>query len=384
MASVLWGFTLFCLVFVLIHIGYILWNLWEYTRWLRVSRTPNTQRKRDIRNRPFFSVLIPARNEEDMIEECVRSVLANPYPRFEVIVLDDQSTDQTFSIIQETRDPRLKPMTGKPLPKGWVGKNWACHQLAQEASGDFFVFIDADTRISEDNLEKLSELISLTQADFISGFPTQIMKSLGAGLTVPYMSWLIFGIVPIRLIPKNRWWFSVASIGQYMAISKPLYNRVGGHEQIRNRIVDDFHLPLEAKKRGGKVVFTYIAHMIQTHMYQNYRDAFRGFSKNAFATMGYSIPLMLLTIFGLFLYQISPWILLGYHIQNGIYWIPMIVAFGSWLSRILTDRMIRTPWKFSLVAPLGYFAMLPIFIASFRGRKTHLTWKGRPVDHSKE
>ena len=95
---------------------------------------------------PKISVLVPARNEEGNIKDCLDSLLSQEYPDFQVIVLDDNSTDRTWEILSELakNNNKLSIIKGKPLPPGWFGKHWACHQLAENAEGDLILFTDAD------------------------------------------------------------------------------------------------------------------------------------------------------------------------------------------------------------------------------------------------
>src|SRR5690606_5425641 len=121
------------------------------------------------------SVLIPARNEAAVIADTVRSVMAQRYPHFELILLDDHSTDGTAAVAQAAAqgDERLRIVSGEPLPAGWLGKNWACHQLAQAAAGDILIFMDADVRWEADALASMIDMMMRAQADLLTIWPTQ-------------------------------------------------------------------------------------------------------------------------------------------------------------------------------------------------------------------
>ncbi|NCU32632.1 MAG: glycosyltransferase, partial [Candidatus Moranbacteria bacterium] len=153
------------LAFFIIYFAYYMINCYCYFH-------PRGRKISDYeQENPFLSVLIPARNEEKNIRNAVDSVLKNNYPHLELIVLDDHSTDRTGEILASYSDSRLSVIKGKPLPKGWIGKNWACHQLSQKAKGDIIVFSDADTLHSSNGLTLLVEKMKLTNADLLSGIP---------------------------------------------------------------------------------------------------------------------------------------------------------------------------------------------------------------------
>src|SRR5690606_28862766 len=148
---------------------------------------------------PMVSILIPARNEAQVIAGTIRSLLAQHYPNFEIILLDDQSTDGTANLAAQAGagDSRLRVIGGAPLPEGWLGKNWACQQLSQAARGEYLIFTDADVYWSVDALAALIELTQQTQADLLTVWPTQDTVSAGERLVVPLMALAILGYLPL-------------------------------------------------------------------------------------------------------------------------------------------------------------------------------------------
>jgi len=140
---------------------------------------------------PKVSILVPARNEDITIEVCVRSLLAQDYPDYEVLVLDDQSTDGTPGILRKlaVENERLKVLTGSPAPIGIAGKNWACTQLAEQAKGDLLLFTDADTVHQPGMMGGIVSALLGEKADMLTGFPRQVVKSWGERLLVPFFTW---------------------------------------------------------------------------------------------------------------------------------------------------------------------------------------------------
>ncbi len=167
---------------------------------------------------PRVSVLVPARDEAAVIAATVRRLLAQDYDDYEVIVLDDASTDGTADIARQVAgdDPRLRVLTGAPLPPGWLGKNWACHQLAEAASGDLLVFTDADTRWEPDALRALVAAFERHGAEMVTVWPSQETHTWAERLTVPLMAlvcWVTcrscwFASRPGRSSrrPTGSWW----------------------------------------------------------------------------------------------------------------------------------------------------------------------------------
>ena len=165
---------------------------------------------------PMVSILVPARNEEANIEACVRSLLAQNYPDFEVLVLDDESEDRTFGILTELAEThtRLRAFGGKPLPEGWLGKSWACAQLAELAQGELLLFTDADTLHEPDTALSAVAAIQGERADLLAVWPRLLAESLGEKLLVPLISWSVFSILSISLAHRLRFPALSAAIGQ--------------------------------------------------------------------------------------------------------------------------------------------------------------------------
>ena len=178
---------------------------------------------------PFVSILIPARNEALNIETCVRSLLSQEYPNFEVIVLDDQSTDQTRSILEEIHKeyPGLKILSGSTLPPGWLGKHWACHQLAQVGRGEFFLFTDADTWHEPYTLRDSVATLLETRSDLLTAFTREQVITWGEKLTVPILGFALFSFVPVFLARWQLFYSLSMTIGQFMLFRRSAYEAIG-------------------------------------------------------------------------------------------------------------------------------------------------------------
>jgi glycosyltransferase involved in cell wall biosynthesis len=333
------------------------------------------------RNRPdsdcMVSMLVPMRNEEENAAECVRSLLSQDTANFEVIVLDDNSTDQTRKILSELDDTsgKLQVLQGKALPQGWTGKNWACHQLAGHARGTLLIFIDADCRLDPGAVSRVQYLKSKSGADMISLFPTQVKKTFSEQLVIPMMHWILLTFLPLKLVFWSRWKSFTAAIGQFIAIDRETYVICGGHEEVKGAIVDDMALGKLVKSRGYRLWTGFAGPAIQCRMYTTNRQVIEGFTKNFLAAFNFSIPvfsLFLAFTWGvfmapLFLALVSPWFLLV---------IILIV-----LQRIMVTVITRENPLFNvLLFPLQFMMMLIIGIRSILMTLAGtLSWKGRTL-----
>lgn len=232
--------------------------------------------------RRTVSALVPARDEERTIEACVRALLAEPVT--EVLVLDDGSTDRTAALVSALAagDPRVRLLRGAPLPRGWVGKVHACHQLAAAARGEVLLFVDADTRLLPGAVAALEGV----PADVVTAFPGQELGSLGEALIVPllhltYTSWL-----PLWAIPRTRAASVLAANGQVLCASRAAHDRIGGFEAVRDAVVDDMAFCARAKRVGLRVAFVPGDRLATCRMYGSGAEAWRGFSKNLVPGLG--------------------------------------------------------------------------------------------------
>jgi chlorobactene glucosyltransferase len=184
----------------------------------------------DLRELPKVSILVPARNEEANIEACIRSLLAQNYPDFEVLVLDDESEDRTFSLVAELSgaDSQLRVFRGKPLPEGWLGKSWACAQLAGFARGKLLLFTDADTVHEPDTAASAVAALQSERADLLAVWPRLMAESLGEKLLVPLIPWSVFSILSLAVAHRLRFPALSAAIGQYLLFRRAAYFDIGG------------------------------------------------------------------------------------------------------------------------------------------------------------
>lgn len=261
----------------------------------------------------LVSILIPARNEAANIGNTLRDLLNQDYARFEVIVLDDHSTDETAQAARAAAqgDPRVRVLSGAELPSGWLGKNWACHQLAQAAQGDLLLFTDADVRWSPGALRALIALSHTTRADLVTVWPTQITETWGERLTVPLMALVIIGYLPALAAHFIPWPAFAAANGQCLLFRRPAYDKVGGHAAVKHSIVEDIQLSRRVKAQGLRLRMADGAGLIACRMYRGWRAVRDGYAKNILAGYGGRVTFLLLASVFHWLIFFAPWVWLA-------------------------------------------------------------------------
>ena len=203
---------------------------------------------------PRLSVLIPARNEEARLSPCLSTLSDSDYPILEILVLDDHSTDGTAHLVQQRAkgDSRIRLLSGKPLPEGWVGKPWACHQLSQEAKGDYLLFVDADTRFSDITIAHTINLAQQEKADLISLWPFLESHTWSEKLVIPFVHLFILFYLPHWAKGSLRC-FGAAN-GQFVLFRRDAYEKIQGHESVRNHMVEDIAIARNMRSAGFKVL----------------------------------------------------------------------------------------------------------------------------------
>ncbi|HEY7595129.1 MAG TPA: glycosyltransferase family A protein [Actinophytocola sp.] len=306
------------------------------------------------------SILVPARDESHNLRAALPCLLAQPAA--EVLVLDDGSRDGTPAVVAAlaARDPRLRLITGTPPPPGWVGKNWACQQLAVAATGELLVFCDADVTLAPGALSALHQQIRGQRADVFSVFPRQRTETVGERLLVPLVDETLLGFLPHPLLdaPVPA---AASANGQLIAFHRLAYDRIGGHAAVAGSVVEDLALARRTRAHGLKLGLALGGDLVSTRMYSGYREAVRGFGKSLHAGS-------------------RRWLLAGAAWQFAAYSVPWLR--GWWWAAVLglTQRVLamvktgRRGYLEAALVPVTAPAALPVFAVALR-RTTR--WKGR-------
>ena len=334
-----------------------------------------------LRECPHVSVLIPARNEEANIGDCIEGFLSQDYDNFEIHVLDDQSTDQTRPIIEKfaAQHAKVQAIPGKPLLAGWMGKNWACHQLSQCANGEILIFTDADNRPAPNAITHTIAYMQQLELGLLSAFPEKVTGTLPEKLVVPVVDMFVYAGLPLWLTYFSRFPSLAAASGLWIAFTREAYQRVGGHQAVSNQIVEDVELSRLAKKRGIRILTAAGTRVVSCRMYRSFSEVWNGFSKNLFGLVRYkTLPFFILTL-SLWTMCILPYI--------AVWFAPLktlaiaAIVMNTAMRTVLALKYRHPFWTSVILHPLGVLLTLLIGINSFfQVKRGRLQWKGRQID----
>jgi chlorobactene glucosyltransferase len=360
--------------------------LWE----LRKSKSLEDYTAEPPANPPLVSVIVPARDEARNIDACVRSILASTWPAFEVIVVNDHSTDGTGDIARAiaARDARVRVVENPGLPDGWFGKQWACHNGALAARGTILLFTDADTRHAPKLLVLAVNAMRVRGADLFSVAGSMVMETFWEQLLQPHVITLIiarYGSTE-RLSRSKDPYMKIAN-GQYILATRAAYDKTGGHEAVRSHVAEDLRLAQEWCRKGYSVQMVEGFDWLSTRMYHGFGEIARGWGKNVYAAGRDTLPLgpvgraalrlvfplpalweivpaavAIAALFGLVSPAAGVWGAICYGV-SALYW--AVIHF-----------MMKAPVPLALLHPVAAVAMFGIFTrAAWKGERVE--WKGR-------
>ena len=352
----------------------------------KVSAAPAPQVVGDM-DLPLVSVLVPARNEEMNIESCVRSLLAQDYPRYEVVVLNDDSTDGTSDILAglAASDGRLRVLTGRPLPAGWLGKHWACHQLAEVASGKLLLFTDADTEHHPQMLRDAVTTQRSESSDMLTGMPHEVLGSWGERLVLPVMHWAMLSLLPLGLAHRLRNSLLSMGVGQFMLFTRESYDALGGFAAVRSDPVDDMALARRTKKLGMRWRFVDLSGRVDCRMYRGFRGAVDGLAKSVVPAVRNKLWVLALAVLFIGWLYVAP-VSTGFSrlvglssADNGSLWtiLAMGLALVGW---IVVVRRFGYPLYYAFLFPVTIALTMGIATRSaYKFWRGEASWKGRTL-----
>ncbi|MCB2222531.1 MAG: glycosyltransferase [Actinobacteria bacterium] len=320
---------------VLAQFALILWNR-------RIMRRPEPRTWGD--DAPLVSLLVPARNEEDVIGRCLEGLLAQDYPNVEIVVMDDNSTDRTAEIVEGCGDPRVRLRSGAPLRAGWSGKNWACHQLAAAAKGDVLCFVDADTVIAPGAVSSAVEIMAADDAGLVSLLPRSGSTSFAGKVLLPMVTHALFGLFPIALIHHTRNPMLAVAFGPFLMVSRDAYEASGGHAAAPDHVVDDVQMSRNVKAAGFRVRIANGTDLVETRWYDELGEIWTGFSKNAYGALGNNPWMGAAVAFVLAPLLLAPFVRVGFGLAGDA--VPEIAVFQCLLllaNRALTSNLGGDP-----------------------------------------
>lgn len=357
---------------------------------VRLARTrPNLSDVAPVAGTPV-TVVIPARNEADTIDTAVRSILASHYRPFELIVVDDRSTDDTAAIVERLAagEPRLRLVRGEALPDGWYGKPWACAQGAGSRPGALLLFTDADTRHEPELLGRAVAALERERADLVTVSPHQRCVTFWERLIMPQI-WLLLGLrYHPRRVNRARRERDVIANGQFILTTREAYEAVGTHAAVRHEVAEDLALAQAYLRHGLRLHFAFAERLMETRMYRSLGQLVEGWSKNIYLGGRRSFPhepalralapVMLVAALAFWLIPPVALLLDALGTDTGGLAPPARVATGlSALFWGLISYGMKIPVRYGLLYPLGVVMALYIVARStWRGGR-RVEWRGR-------
>jgi glycosyltransferase involved in cell wall biosynthesis len=322
---------------------------------------------------PQVSVIIPARNEEASLSSCLESLVAQSGVSFEIIVVNDHSTDRTAEIAASYANVRV--IDAGPLPPGWTGKNNAVTAGVRAARGSWLLFTDADTVHLSGSLARAVAEAEEHHADLLSYSPEQIAVTFWERAVLPVVFAELARQYPPSEVsdPNSR---EAAANGQYILITREAYDAVGGHASIATSILEDVALAHAVKASGRTIRFRYAADAVRTRMYRNFRQLREGWTKNLALLFPNPGRLAVKTL----LLWVSLWIVvwvanIGKHWWNGA---------DAAVFVLLAMRLRRSNFRWDRNALGAIFGMPMFAYLLLRSRRAHaqgnVSWKGRSYE----
>ena len=348
--------------------------IWNSAMWPGVSgQMPD--------RKPSVSVLIPARNEEANIEECLATVLSQGDAVCEALVYDDESKDRTAPLVAAAAesDPRVRLLPPKAVPAGWHGKPHACHRLAESASGDWLLFLDADARLLRGSVERLVAEAEARQVTMLSPWPGLDMRSFPERLLMPMLNFVVFTLFPAPLSLKSQMPSLGLAHGACLLFRRAEYAAVGGHELVRAEIFEDTALARAWRAGGYRGICLDGQDVVRVRMYASFSGIWAGFLKNyhpAFRTrMGFWMFLAL----HVFVY-IVPWLVAVVGASQGYVYVTAWSACGAGIAaRLVQCARFRYPVWSAFLHPLSEIVLVALGLCSWYHYRIGrgVAWRGR-------
>lgn len=332
----------------------------------------------------LVSIVLPVRNQATTIRECLHSLCRLDYPEVEILVVDGDSNDGTKEIV-ESFGKRIRTFAEPPLLQGWVGKNWACYNGYLAARGDFLLFTDGDSVHSPSSLAWAMAYMRQSGADLLTLTPKAVLRTFWEKLIMPpvfLLIWIYLGGGKVNDDTSDK----ALGNGQYLLFKRTVYERIGGHKAVRDKIVEDVSLARIVKQNGYRARAVHAPHAVAVRMYQNLQEIWEGWRKNFHAVNDFRVWKSLLKVFTIFVMLELPFLLFGY----GLWLLPTtglnrfliwggLMAVTIWLAFGYFYAALETSLPYVLLLPFAIGIYLAIGVDSIlRGiTGTGVSWRGR-------
>lgn len=324
----------------------------------------------------LVSILIPARNEEENILKLLLSIHQQDYQHFEVIVLDDHSEDKTFEVVNDfcVAHPKFRVVKGKSLPKGWLGKNFACHQLSEQAKGKWLLFLDADELVLDELINNSLYRMFVNKLSLLSLFTNQITQTAGEKSVVPLMHFLLLNLLPLRLVKLSKLPSLAAASGQFMLFNAKHYAQFKWHYAVKSKVVEDIEIMKKVKSENLKGETLLANGFIFCRMYRNYTECLNGFSKNLLA--GFNNSILALVIY-IVMVVLGPVFILIFGNLQLFYFALTLIIFSRIMISYLSGQNVLVNIIYHPIQMLNLFILAILSIKQSLSKT--VSWKGRII-----
>lgn len=332
---------------------------------------------------PSVDIVLPVRDEERNLLDALHSQLAQDYPCYRMIVVDDASQDRTLPLARsvEATTDRLTVVEGLPLPPGWVGKSWASHQGAIHGEGEWILFTDADVRFHPQALAQAVRLAHAGGADLLSVIQRLECHGFWEKVLQPVFMQFVLGVRPPFCVQSSLFKMAYAT-GQFILIRRAVYDRPGGYEAVRGEMADDVALAALVKSAGGRLRLADATRVVNVRMYHGLGEIWAGWRKGMYPASGHKPLLAVATVFLLTTTSVLP-VLTVLARLLGMRRAPTRPAVLSLLLMVLAratgDVTLRISPRYGWLQPLAATMLCANYVASvlrhYSGKGQ--TWKGR-------
>lgn len=345
-----------------------------------------------IKNFPKVSIILPARNEEKYIARCLDSLLKQDYPNFEIIAINDSSTDRTEVIMQHyaARDPRILVVNAKSKPVGWVGKNWVCYQGYLRATGNLLLFTDADTVHLPSTMSLSVKHLILENLDALTAIPKLLCKDFWTKITLPMLLTFLYSRFSALRVndPKTKIGYF---FGSFFIISRRTYEKVGTHKAVRHEIIEDGALGGKVKEEKFMMKMVRGDNYIEAIWARDFHTLWHGLRRLMIPLYNQKRKRASLMAIAIFFLLFEPFLLLPYSLlflniaRDDIFSLILIVSDTMACAIIIFSSVIQLRLSvfqnplYALASPLGGAIISLSFITSIidARKKGTVSWRGR-------
>lgn len=337
---------------------------------------------------PKVSVILPARNEEGFIEKCLDTLLDQDYENYEIIAIDDSSTDNTSRTIKEyaAKNSKVIHISARPKPDGWMGKNWACMEGYSAATGEILLFTDSDTKHARNVISlAVSHLLSL-DLDALTAIPRMICLDNWTKITLPMLSTFLhtrFSALRVNDPSKKTGYF----FGSFFIIKRDTYEKVGMHEGVRQEIIEDGALGKKVKESGFKMKMVRGDHLIDAIWARDRSTLWNALKRLMIPLYLQNAKISIGIFFAVLFLLFMPFPLLAYssilfgHSESFpiLFAVSLTSSILIYVAGMLDARQLHIRFVHALCGPLGSLIIVSGFLSGIlQAKKSRsVSWRGR-------